>query len=400
MSNSPVTNINAKKRGTTRFLTGSTPSTCNASSSSRILRAPRSAVIAVPATPASTIASTNGANSRMLARTKNPPKRSSAPNNTRKFAACSPGAPYPKATVLTNSGNQHSFNAKRNWLTNSPPYGYGGLRADMIVLPVKIIMSPTSSSRFLTGKNPRSATLRTKVAASPSCDPGHGSVWHLRQGCQPATVRMHAESQSTRKIERAGTFLPAMGTGLRLGMVGALFAFVVAGCGGGDRQDKNEPSGTFDVQVVRDSFPLSQHIARQSRLRILVRNSGPKTIPNLAVTVKGFNETDPQKGLADSSRPVWIVDRGPKGGDTAYVGTWALGALGPGHSRVFEWRVTPIKAGQFDVRYEVAAGLNGKAVAETSGGDKPAGSFTVRVSGKPADARVDPATGKVVVKEQ
>src|SRR4051795_8049593 len=161
MSNNPVTSISARNRGTTRFLTGSTPRTCNASSSSRILRAPRSAVIAVPATPASTIASTNGANSRMLARTKNPPRRSSAPNNTRKFAACSPGAPYPKATVETNSGNQHSFNANRNWPTNSLPYGYGGLRADMIVLPVRIIMSPTSSSRFLTGKNPRSATLRT-----------------------------------------------------------------------------------------------------------------------------------------------------------------------------------------------------------------------------------------------
>jgi len=211
---------------------------------------------------------------------------------------------------------------------------------------------------------------------------------------------MHAESQSARKIEPPGTFLPAMGTGLRLGMVGALFAFVVGGCGGGDRQDKNEPSGTFGVQVVRDSFPLSQHIARQSRLRILVRNSGQKTIPNLAVTVKGFSEADPQKGLADSSRPVWIIDRWPKGGDTAYVGTWALGSLAPGATRTFEWRVTPIKAGLHDVRYEVAAGLNGKAKAETSGGDKPTGSFTVRVSGKPADARVNPATGQVVRKEQ
>ena len=64
-SNIPVTSISARKRGTTRFFTGSTPSTCSASSSSRILRAPRSAVIAVPATPASTIAVTNGANSRM-----------------------------------------------------------------------------------------------------------------------------------------------------------------------------------------------------------------------------------------------------------------------------------------------------------------------------------------------
>src|SRR4028119_1468319 len=89
----PVTSIRARKRGTTRFFTGSTPRTCRASSSSRILRAPRSAVIAVPATPARTIAVTNGANSRMDASTKKPPRRSSAPKRTRKFAARRPRAP-------------------------------------------------------------------------------------------------------------------------------------------------------------------------------------------------------------------------------------------------------------------------------------------------------------------
>src|SRR5919201_6013010 len=161
MSNRPVTSISARKRGTTRFLTGSTPSTCSASSSSRIFRAPKSSVIAVPSTPANTIASTNGANSRIDANTKNPPKRSKAPNNTRKFAACNPGAPYPNATVDTNNGNQHNFNANKNCETNSPPYGYGGRNADTTVFPVKIIMSPTSSSMFFVGRNARSATLRT-----------------------------------------------------------------------------------------------------------------------------------------------------------------------------------------------------------------------------------------------
>src|SRR6266436_596964 len=61
MSNRPVISIRERKRGTTRFLIGSTPRTWSASSSSRILRAPRSAVIAVPATPATTTAVTNGA---------------------------------------------------------------------------------------------------------------------------------------------------------------------------------------------------------------------------------------------------------------------------------------------------------------------------------------------------
>src|SRR6266550_696943 len=161
MLNSAVTIINARNRGTTRFLTGSTPNTCRASSSSRILRAPRSAVIAVPATPARITAVTNGANSRTDASTKKPPSRSKDPNRIRKLPACSPGAPYPNATVEINNGNQHNLSANRNWITNSPPYGYGGRSADMIVLPVKIIMSPTCSNRFLVGKNARSATART-----------------------------------------------------------------------------------------------------------------------------------------------------------------------------------------------------------------------------------------------
>src|SRR3954454_13828202 len=294
MSNNPVTNISAKNRGTTRFLTGSTPSTCNASSSSRIFLAPRSAVIAVPATPASTIASTNGANSRIDANTKNPPNRSSAPNNTRKFAACNPGAPYPNATVETNNGNQHSFNANRNWLTNSPPYGYGGLRADMIVLPVRIIMSPTSSSRFLTGKNPRSATLRT-TCSPPVRGRPMKAYGNAGPGANREPVSGRTSSQSTRAARRAGTLPRAMGMGRRATALGVLVAFGVAGCGGGERQDKNEPSGTFDVRVTDASFPSAQHIADQSRMRIAVRNTGSKAIPNVAVTVKGFTHSDTQK---------------------------------------------------------------------------------------------------------
>src|SRR5437660_655252 len=160
-SNRPVTIISAKNRGTTKFLTGSTPNTCNASSSSRIFLAPRSAVIAVPATPARMIAVTVGANSRIDANTKNPPNLSTDPNNLRKFPACNPGAPYPNATVETSNGNQHNRSANKNWITNSPPYGYGGRTAETSVLPVKIIMSPTCSSKFFVGRNARSATART-----------------------------------------------------------------------------------------------------------------------------------------------------------------------------------------------------------------------------------------------
>ena len=60
------------------------------------------------------------------------------------------------------------------------------------------------------------------------------------------------------------------------------------------------------------------------------------------------------------------------------------------------WRVTAVQAGTHTVKWAVAAGLNGKAKATLSGNRAPAGSVTVDVSDKPAQARVDPDTGKVV----
>jgi hypothetical protein len=178
-----------------------------------------------------------------------------------------------------------------------------------------------------------------------------------------------------------------------------LCALAFAGCGGGTRQDAGETAATYTVDVVKASFPLSQRIAGQSRMDITVNNSGAKTIPNIAVTVEGadgaapsqaFGVADQQVGLADSSRPIWIVDRGPYGGDTAYVNTWTLGALRPHQEKTFTWYVTPTVAGTHTVRYRVAAGLNGKAKAQLAGGGAPAGTFTVAVSAKPAGVRVSP----------
>ena len=173
-------------------------------------------------------------------------------------------------------------------------------------------------------------------------------------------------------------------------------ALAGAGCGGGERQDAAEPSGTFQVDVVRASFPTKQHLAQPERFVIAVRNSGQKTVPNVAVTVSSFAERSEQAGLADSQRAVWIIDDSPRGGQTAYTNTWALGRLAPGQTRRFVWRVTAVQSGTHTVKWQVAAGLNGKAKATLSGNRAPAGSVTVDVSDKPGQARVDPKTGKVV----
>jgi hypothetical protein len=174
-------------------------------------------------------------------------------------------------------------------------------------------------------------------------------------------------------------------------------ALAASGCGGGTRQDANEPSGTYKVDVVSASFPAKQRLAQQQQLVVEVRNSDNRTIPDIAVTVDpGFSTRSDRTDLADPNRPVWIIDQDPAGGVTAYTNTWALGPLKPGDSKKFIWKVTPVRAGSHDIHFRIAAGLNGKAKAQASGGNAPEGSFTVNVSPKPAQAYVDPKTGKVV----
>lgn len=184
----------------------------------------------------------------------------------------------------------------------------------------------------------------------------------------------------------------------RCALAALVGAGALAGCGGGQRQDAHEPSGDFRVEVVKASFPTRQHLAKQEHLVVTVRNSGDKAVPDLALTVDSFSHVDPQPDLADPKRPTWIVDRGPTGGDTAYTNTWALGRVAPGQTRTFDFAVTPVLSGTHKVTWRVAAGLNGKARAVTAGNRVPMGTFTVAVSGRPARATVDPATGKVIRK--
>jgi hypothetical protein len=197
-----------------------------------------------------------------------------------------------------------------------------------------------------------------------------------------------------------------------LACLAVLAALGVAACGGGERQDADEPSGTYPVDIVKASFPAKQRLADRAVLEIVVRNAGDKEIPNVAATVEAgdksgetttasnaqaFAEVSEEPGLADPSRPVWVLDEGPRGGVTAYTNTWALGRLKPGERKTFRWRVTAVKSGEHSIRYKIAAGLDGKAKAVLAGGSRaPDGKFVIDISGKPADARVGD-DGQVIV---
>jgi hypothetical protein len=187
----------------------------------------------------------------------------------------------------------------------------------------------------------------------------------------------------------------------------------VVGCGGGERQDENEPEGNFAVEVVSSSFPEKQKLAQSSNLGITVRNAGDEVVPNVAVTLEGLDYRSTQPDVANSSRPQFAVngvpreiggypeakDATPLGCDTAYVDTWACGPLKPGLERTFVWKVTAVKAGPYKLSWRVAAGLNGKAKAVASGGGAaPSGTFTGTVSNAAPDVRIAD-DGKTVVNE-
>ena len=52
-----------------------------------------------------------------------------------------------------------------------------------------------------------------------------------------------------------------------MGAIG-LCVTAIAGCGGGERQDANEPSGDFRMEVTEAEFPSKQKLAKRSTLEI------------------------------------------------------------------------------------------------------------------------------------
>jgi hypothetical protein len=210
-----------------------------------------------------------------------------------------------------------------------------------------------------------------------------------------------------------------------IGLAAALLAVGVASCGGGERQDADEPEGDFPVQIVSANFPSKQKLAQNTNLTLSVANTGDQAIPDLAITIftssdastseagssdslpeaqGSFSVRSEQEGLAIPFRPVWILESGfPKlagqtasaGAEAAQTDTFSFGSLAANQTREMVWNVTPVQAGTYTVRYRVAAGLQGKAKAVTADGSVPEGEFVVRISSAPPQTRVDNA-GRVV----
>jgi hypothetical protein len=176
---------------------------------------------------------------------------------------------------------------------------------------------------------------------------------------------------------------------LRATAVAAAAALSIGGCGsGGDRPDRG---AVRTVEIVRAAFPTRQRVGQESSFVMTVRNAGDTTIPDLVVTLRGLSQRS-----VDEGRPPWLVDASPSGAVTAIDDTWAAGALAPGRTATLRWQVTAVLAGTHELDYAIAAGLGDGARARLAGGRAPRGTLDVRVLARPAIARVDPRTGRVV----
>jgi hypothetical protein len=192
-------------------------------------------------------------------------------------------------------------------------------------------------------------------------------------------------------------------------------AALLSACGGGSSADSNEREGSYEVAVTSASFPTSQVLGQTTLLKLKVKNEGEKTVPGLALTFTiagqegedsaiAFAVRDPQKGLAGSDRPVWVLAQGfpqlegagtPGGAATSNPKTFDFGPLKPGATRAAVWKLSAVRQGKYTLRYSVDAGLGGKAVAKTTNGVAPGGTFVTEVSAETPNTEVNDA-GEIV----
>jgi hypothetical protein len=194
----------------------------------------------------------------------------------------------------------------------------------------------------------------------------------------------------------------------------ALLSVALIACGD-DSPDEDEASGKYSVKVVTAEFPTEQRLGETVLLRLGVRNTGDKAVPALTMTISvggregrtsslPFTIHDPQPGLAQPDRPVWVLSATyprltgssePGGAQSANQKTFNFGRLKPGATVEAIWKLSAVREGRFPLLYSVDADLQGSAKAVTGNETRPGGSFAVEISSTPQDVEVTDS-GEVV----
>jgi hypothetical protein len=191
-------------------------------------------------------------------------------------------------------------------------------------------------------------------------------------------------------------------------LVAAALTLALAACGGESSANSNEPAGTYPVKVVSAEFPAVQRLGQTSLMKVGVRNTGDRTLPALTITVSlagregqasslPFGYRDPEPGLAQPDRPVWVLASGyprivgsPVRGpiEPALKKTFSFAPLKPGRTTEAVWKLSAVRAGRYAVLYDVGAGYNSEAKARTAAGTEPGGTFVARIVTPPPNVEV------------
>jgi hypothetical protein len=192
-------------------------------------------------------------------------------------------------------------------------------------------------------------------------------------------------------------------------------AVILAGCGGGSSSE--EPSGPREVKVVTADFPTEQSLGQTSLMKIGVRNESEDSIPAVTYTISiagrqgedstlPFGIRDPQPGLAQPDRPVWVLayrypklagSSKPGGSEGAALKTFTFGPLKPGATNEAVWKLSASRKGSYRINYSI--GSTGEVKLETADGARPGGSFGATISPKIQNITVNDAGEVVEVKE-
>ena len=244
-------------------------------------------------------------------------------------------------------------------------------------------MSPNSSSTCLAGRNARSAALRTISPCPPPVAIGGSANSTPCVPRTPPTVAGRGRASPARRathrwyrgpIVRGRLVFPVVsrGVGPRRACSRALHALGRArghaGCSpsallasGAAAAPARTPTNRRAASGMTSSARASPRLSRsrgRPRSMLTVRNSGTRTVPNVAVTLDSFEYTSNFPELAADKRPIWVDrtgpgddpiaargDRGvspPGGGQTAYVEhLGARPARARQATRTFRWQVVP-----------------------------------------------------------
>jgi hypothetical protein len=152
-------------------------------------------------------------------------------------------------------------------------------------------------------------------------------------------------------------------------------------------------------------------------MKLGVRNESEDSIPALTYTISiagkegegatlPFAIRDPQPGLAQPDRPVWVLayhypklagSSEPGGAEGAALKTFTFGPLKPGATNEAVWKLSATRKGSYRVDYSV--GSTGEVKLETADGAKPGGSFGATISPEVQNVTVNDAGEIVELKE-